>query len=317
MARYRVIITGKDFDAMADLVRKYKLTVGRHTTQPLAKGAYRVDAFATTAQIKVLTKAGYKIRRLEDVDKVGKQRQAEVRAAAKKGKADRCGRRGDRSLPDGRRDRGRRGRCRGATQRSVHELIALPEKSWEQRHCTAIRIGKGNRTHPGIYFLGGVHAREWGSPDILINFIELLTKAYRTHTGITIGPKKFSAAQIQSIVNDKDIYVLPQANPDGRNHSMTKDPMWRKNRRPAPDGNTCRGVDINRNYDFLWNYPKYFDPAAPIANSTDPCDDTFIGPSAFSEPETRNAAWLFDQFPNIRYFRRRAQLRGGNPLYVG
>ena len=29
---------------------------------------------------------------------------------------------------------------------------------------------------------------------------------------------------------------FPQANPDGRHHSMTVDPMWRKNRRPAEHG---------------------------------------------------------------------------------
>jgi hypothetical protein len=28
-----------------------------------------------------------------------------------------------------------------------------------------------------VYFLGGVHARVWGSSDILINFIEQVSKA--------------------------------------------------------------------------------------------------------------------------------------------
>jgi hypothetical protein len=37
----------------------------------------------------------------------------------------------------------------------------------------------------GIYFLGGIHAREWGSPDILINFVEQLCEAYRKQSGIT------------------------------------------------------------------------------------------------------------------------------------
>ena len=53
----------------------------------------------------------------------------------------------------------------------------------------------------------------------------------------------------------------------------------------------------------MWNYPHYFDADAPIANSTDPCDyEVYIGPSAMSEPETQNAVWMFDQFPNIRHF---------------
>ena len=87
---------------------------------------------------------------------------------------------------------------------------------------------------------------------------------------------------------------------------MTTDAMWRKNRRPAPAGHnqpSCVGVDINRNYDFLWNYPTYYDPTAPVQNSTNPCDyQIYIGPSAVSEPETKNAVWMFDKYPNIRYF---------------
>lgn len=154
--------------------------------------------------------------------------------------------------------------------------------------------------------LGGIHSREWGSSDILINFVEQLQQAYRGHTGIALGGKTFTAADIRNIVNTLDVLVFPQANPDGRNFSMTADAMWRKNRRPAPAGQSnpaCTGVDLNRNYDFLWNYPTYFSPQAPIANSTSPCDyQVYIGPSAFSEPETRNVKWLFDQHQNIRFF---------------
>ncbi|HXQ21131.1 MAG TPA: M14 family metallopeptidase, partial [Candidatus Acidoferrales bacterium] len=304
MPRYRVTITGKDYDGMADLVRKYHITVARHTVRTLAKGGFQVYAHAAGAQLRALAAAGYKIKRFEDVDKTGKQRQAEVRTAAKKPAPPRAAA----AVPDRYRTVAEVESALAAAAAPPNDaftqLISLPEKTWEERACQAIKIANGNAPgRIGIYFLGGVHAREWGSPDILMNFIEQLTQAYQTHNGITIGPKKFTAAQIQSIVNGKDVYVFPQANPDGRNYSMTKDPMWRKNRRPAPATNSkCIGVDINRNYDFLWNYPQYFAAAAPIANSLDPCNETYIGPSTFSEPETRNAAWMFDTFPNIGYF---------------
>ncbi|NEK56114.1 peptidase M14, partial [Rhizobium leguminosarum] len=111
---------------------------------------------------------------------------------------------------------------------------------------------------------------------------------------------------IKHVVESKDLFVFPQANPDGRHYSMSTESMWRKNRRPAPPGHVkpqCCGVDINRNYNFLWNFPQYFDPESPIANSTDPCDyEVYIGPAAESEPETKNAVWMFDTYPNIRYF---------------
>lgn len=193
----------------------------------------------------------------------------------------------------------------GPANAAFTQLITLPNQTWEGRTCHAIKIagGTGN-SRPGVYFLGGVHAREWGSADILVNFVEKLTGAYRAHRGITLGGTRFTAAQVRRVVDTLDVFVFPQANPDGRQESFIGDPMWRKNRRPGPAGHAgCTGVDINRNYDFLWNYKTYFNPAAPVQNSTDPCDpQVYIGPAAVSEPETKNAVWLADTHPNIRYF---------------
>jgi carboxypeptidase T len=192
------------------------------------------------------------------------------------------------------------------------ELITLPNLSWEGRQCHAIKIANGNNSgRPGVYFLGGVHAREWGSSDILINFIEQLEQAYIANSGLTFGNKSFSVSDIQTIVNTLDIIVFPQANPDGRYHSMNSDVMWRKNRRIRPPnsnsgGNppgSCVGVDLNRNYDFLWDFPTYFNPSASTNTSTDPCEyEVYHGSTAFSEPESKNAKWIFDSFPNIGFF---------------
>jgi hypothetical protein len=85
---------------------------------------------------------------------------------------------------------------------------------------------------------------------------------------------------------------------------MTVDPMWRKNRRPADAGQApCRvgggdgpGVDINRNYDFLWDHLTKFHQKAPVRTSPDPCKQTYRGPNAASEPETRNVTWLLDRY---------------------
>jgi hypothetical protein len=187
------------------------------------------------------------------------------------------------------------------------QLIVLPNLTWEGRQCHAIKIANGsNPGRPGVYFLGGVHAREWGSADILINFVEQLEQAYLANVGITLGGKTFSASDIQTIVNTLDIVVFPQANPDGRKFSMTNDIDWRKNRRTLPpnsNSGSCVGVDVNRNYDFLWDFPTYFNPSSPIIDSTDPCHPyTYHGPAAFSEPETNNAKWIFDTFANIGFF---------------
>ncbi len=97
--------------------------------------------------------------------------------------------------------------------------------------------------------------------------------------------------------------MFPQANPDGRYYSMMVDAAWRKNRRvSAPNSAGCPGVDINRNFDFVWNFPTCFSPLTTPA-SADPCDyEVYHGPSAFSEPENLNIKWILDNFTNVRYF---------------
>src|SRR4051794_21963769 len=110
----------------------------------------------------------------------------------------------------------------GAPNAAFTQLLPLPNKTWEGRQCHAIKIGRGTQPgRPGIYLLGGVHAREWGSSDILVHFVETLCNAFRAQSGVTIGNAKFTAAQIQKLVTGKDVFVFPQVNPDGRRHSMT------------------------------------------------------------------------------------------------
>src|SRR5437763_11996019 len=78
MPRYRVTITGKDYDAMADLVRKHQLNIAGHSARKLGVGKYVADAFADPDQIRVLERAGYRVERHEDVRKAGQKRQKEV-----------------------------------------------------------------------------------------------------------------------------------------------------------------------------------------------------------------------------------------------
>ncbi|MDX6694204.1 MAG: hypothetical protein QOF02_1807 [Blastocatellia bacterium] len=309
MPRFHVRITGADSEAMADLVRKHKARVAIHTLEKITKERYRIDAHVTGTQIRALESAGYEVARREDADKTGKARQKEIRKLTKASIA---------TLEASPVEVATVGQYLNVAEveaalaasaappnDSFTKLVRLPNKTWGNRSCNALKIAKGGGANrPGIFFVGGIHAREWGSCDILINFVQLLTQAYRTNSSVTIGSKTFSAAAIQKIVNTKDLVIFPQANPDGRLFSMTQQSMWRKNRRPAPAGSgpSCVGVDLNRNYDFLWNFTQFFDPNAPIVNSKDCHEDIFIGPAVFSEPETKNVRWVFDSYPNVGYF---------------
>jgi carboxypeptidase T len=321
MPRYRITISGPNKAAMADLLRKYKIRVFDHGYRFEPDVGYTVAALAPPEEIRKLQQNGYVVVQHEDADELGKIRQREV------GRGNRYARRSPASSNRGtRRKPSDKPPTRPAAKSylnvdevesailaaaaapysAIAELITLPNPTWERRQCHAVRLGSGggaNRT--GVYFLGGVHSREWGSCDILINFIEQVEQAYLNGTALTFGQKTFSAAQIKTIIDTLEIVIFPQANPDGRHFSMTvaNESDWRKNRRPAPPNfPQCPGVDINRNYDFLWDFPNHFDPSARIATSTKPCDDFYHGESAFSEPETRNARWIVDKFTNTRFF---------------
>jgi murein tripeptide amidase MpaA len=161
-------------------------------------------------------------------------------------------------------------------------------------------------------FIFGQHAREWIPPEVALELAAALLRAFTIGTGVTYGGKSYSAADVQRILNNINIFLVPCVNPDGRQYSQLHDGTqaefywWRKNRNRTVHP-TCKGVDLNRNYDFVFNQAKYFDVTDPDVTShtsTDPCNasQVYQGPSAFSEPETRNIRWLLDTYPRIRWF---------------
>jgi carboxypeptidase T len=306
MPRYRITISGPDKAAMADLVRKHDIQVFDHGIRFAADTGYSVAAYATPGQIRTLQQNGYAVVQHEDADEAAKLRQREVGRGNRYTQATNAAVAAATAYLNVDEVESALLKAAAPPFSGIAELIALPYPTWEKRRCHALRIGNASEAdRTGVYFLGGVHAREWGSCDILINFIECIEQAYLNGTALTFGGKTFSAAEIKTIVDTLDIVIFPQANPDGRQFSMSAaaNSDWRKNRRPGPETLAqCLGVDLNRNYDFLWDYPKYFSPSSRNLTSTDPCSDYYRGPSAFSEPETRNARWIADRFANTRFF---------------
>ncbi|HSL29108.1 MAG TPA: M14 family metallopeptidase [Anaerolineales bacterium] len=188
------------------------------------------------------------------------------------------------------------------------ELITLPYPTAEGRRSHAIRIGSLECYRTTVLIISGQHAREWGGPDICINFVADLLEAWALGTGLVYGGTSFSAAQLRAIRNGVEIVVFPNVNPDGRHHSQTTaDALWRKNRNPASSGGVASriGVDVNRNYKFLWDFPVTFAPSAVFAGtlaSNDPGNDLYHGTTPFSEAESKNVRWLFERFPRIGQF---------------
>ncbi|MGW5421553.1 M14 family metallopeptidase [Streptomyces sp. NPDC003943] len=190
---------------------------------------------------------------------------------------------------------------------NTSDLVELPEPSVEGRTCHALRIGVHTLVpKPAAVLIGGAHAREWGSCEILVNLAADLLHAHAGGTGLAYGGTRFTADQVHSILEGLDLVVFPLVNPDGRHYSQTVVDGWRRNRNPAQSGGdpAAVGVDINRNFDFLFDFRTAFHPLAPVRVSDDPADpnQTYQGPAPFSEPETRNVRWLLDQFVRTRWF---------------
>ena len=302
MALYHVAITGRDRRHLSALGAKLRVVVVGYRETP--RGIV-VDAYLPEEKIGWVERQGYSVKRLEKNDGLARKRQAEGHKAVKQRL--KRGRYGDVIWGGGylSADEVEAAIALGEKNHAAYvERIPLPNLTWEKRRCHAVRIGNGNgRNRPAVCFVGGVHGREWGSPDILVYFAMRLLRAYRDKTGIRLGSKLFTAAQIRQIVGHVDVVLFPQVNPDGRHFSMERHPMWRKNRRPAPRGRgrNCIGVDLNRNFPFLWDFDKRFAPNT-VESTRNPADyETYIGTRAASEPETRNVIWLLDRFPKIRY----------------
>ncbi|XP_053960208.1 zinc carboxypeptidase [Anastrepha ludens] len=138
--------------------------------------------------------------------------------------------------------------------------------SYEGRKIRGIKISykSGN---PGIFIESNIHAREWitsATATWLIN--ELLTS---------------EDENVVNLAQNHDWYIVPVLNVDGFVYTHETDRMWRKTRQPV-EGSSCIGADPNRNYNSHWMESN--------GASSNPCDETYAGPVAFSEPEVKALA---------------------------
>jgi carboxypeptidase T len=139
--------------------------------------------------------------------------------------------------------------------------------TFEGRHIFALKISDNvsvDEDEPALLIAATHHAREISTPVIALEAADRLTAGYDVDQRIT------------EAVNGHEIWIAPVWNPDGYNYVFTTDNLWRKNRRVFSGG---VGVDQNRNYEQAW--------ATSCAGSTSVKSETYKGPSAASEAETR------------------------------
>ncbi|UPT74038.1 MAG: M14 family metallopeptidase [Elusimicrobiota bacterium] len=156
-------------------------------------------------------------------------------------------------------------------------------KSTQGKDILAIRLNKGARgtqasAKPGIVFLGTHHAREHLSTEVPLLIAKHLVD-------------NRAQPEIARLLETRDVYFVPMVNPDGVEYDIEggRYHMHRKNMAKNADGST--GVDLNRNYSWGWGGG---------GASPHPDDDTYRGPSAFSEPESRAVRDFVEARPNLK-----------------
>ncbi|XP_046651366.1 carboxypeptidase A2-like [Daphnia pulicaria] len=152
-----------------------------------------------------------------------------------------------------------------AGNNSMVSVIKIGESDEVRDIVTAQISSGGGDTKPAIYLECGMHAREWIAHSTCLWIIDELTTLYG------------QIPEITSLVDRFDWFITPVSNPDGYVYSWLNDRLWRKNRKINPSS-PCIGVDTNRNFDANFG---------GVGSSDVPCSDTYSGPSAFSEAESR------------------------------
>ncbi|MDP9762653.1 M14 family zinc carboxypeptidase [Deinococcus enclensis] len=146
-----------------------------------------------------------------------------------------------------------------------------------------IIIGNKNNTStnkPKVVMTSSIHAREYTPAELHTRLAEYLLTNYGKDADVTW------------MLDSQEVHLVLQANPDGRKKAEAG-ASWRKNVNNTSGCSTSAyGTDLNRNFNTFWGQG---------GSSTDPCNETYMGRSAASEPEVQNIQnYLKSVFPDQR-----------------
>jgi len=185
------------------------------------------------------------------------------------------------------------------------QLLTVVEKAPTDEGRSIVLLEVGNKTEnangPGLMAVFAQHSGEHATTKVAMGFLQLLLSNYGKDAAIT------------KLLNEKKIYIVPMANPDGvaynfnglassegaeyNINSGNGSLKWRKNRKPV-DKNSF-GVDLNRNWGYKWDAPT----TDALARSMSTPDDLYYhGDRAFSENETIVLRDFILNHKNIKLF---------------
>ncbi|MFE7563890.1 M14 family metallopeptidase [Kitasatospora sp. NPDC057500] len=114
--------------------------------------------------------------------------------------------------------------------------------SYEGRPIVAVKISDNvgtDENEPEVLFTAHQHAREHLTVEMSLYLLHEFGDKYATDT------------RIANAVNSREIWVVPDLNPDGGEYDIAtgRYRSWRKDRQPNP-GSSYVGTDLNRNWDY-------------------------------------------------------------------
>lgn len=149
-------------------------------------------------------------------------------------------------------------------------LVQNLSTTYEGRTVHAIKISDtptvNESEEQDILFMAGLEANSLISVEIAMFLVKYLTFNYGVDSHVT------------ELVNTREIWIIPMANPDGHEYIADDTLEWEKNRKNNGDGTF--GVNLNRNFEFQWGEDEH------SSNNSD--SPNYIGPSPFSEPESQS-----------------------------
>lgn len=159
------------------------------------------------------------------------------------------------------------------------QLLKLEKlgETYQGRDILALKLTQGARdvpdgSRPAVLYSSLQHAREWIASETNRRLLEWY-----------VGKWRDNDQQIKSLLKANELWFVLVANPDGYQYTFDHERLWRKNLRDNDNNGTITiadGVDPNR------NYPEHFDYDRE-GSSSDFSSQTYRGPSAGSEPETK------------------------------
>ncbi|MYW21790.1 zinc carboxypeptidase [Streptomyces sp. SID2955] len=147
-------------------------------------------------------------------------------------------------------------------------------KSYQGRDIVAIKVSDNvgtDENEPEVLFTAHQHAREHLTVEMALYLLRELGAGYGSDSRIT------------NIVNSREIWIVPDLNPDGGEYDIASGSYrsWRKNRQPNA-GSSSVGTDLNRNWDYKWGCCG--------GSSSSKSSETYRGASPESAPEVKVVA---------------------------